>query len=210
MLLIACALYHRQTPATVQCLVSMSPPCCLHTSMLRCLQHAFQVLLLDSQPLYVAASSDIDCSEWMMALRRYSERNLGLAPSYHPGIFGSGGWSCCKQSKEDSSGCRPCTRDFSERYPRMRATDFQPPAVVMEDLFRMAIVAKTAGENDERVAKDGSARKQMLSAIDAMINEHTRRKPPMVRQGSKFRPHSGLKRPSSSSLKLLEAPVEES
>ena len=84
----------------------------------------------------------LGCFGRMMALRRYSERNLGLAPAYHPGAYlayvsmdsirlrasaclhttsrcieclragiqGSSGYSCCKQTKEDAAGCRPCTR----------------------------------------------------------------------------------------------------
>ncbi|EDQ87132.1 uncharacterized protein MONBRDRAFT_33470 [Monosiga brevicollis MX1] len=106
-------------------------------------EFAFQVLLAKQQPLYLAAENAVDRTEWILSLRRYCENNMGLSPTYHPGLY-AGAWTCCASRDDEAPGCRPCTRESSERFPRLRGFERPELRLTMEQVYQFCLEAQGA------------------------------------------------------------------
>lgn len=132
-----------------------------------------------------------------------------------------GSWTCCKAGKEEFSpntGCRPCTRGLSEKYPRIRdiaavqaTQSVEQQCATLERLYRATRKLLPSGKaaaavDGERSApaqgeaaadsSDAPSEGSVIDAVRAVERRHELLAAPPARRGSKYLPHV-LSRPGS-------------
>ncbi|XP_063051546.1 rasGAP-activating-like protein 1 [Engraulis encrasicolus] len=73
------------------------------------LQNVMQVVTQDSEghlnTMYLQCKNVNELNQWLSAIRKVSIYNERLLPSFHPGAYRSGKWTCCLQPDRSAVGC---------------------------------------------------------------------------------------------------------
>uniref|UniRef100_W5MNI6 RAS protein activator like 1 n=1 Tax=Lepisosteus oculatus TaxID=7918 RepID=W5MNI6_LEPOC len=72
-------------------------------------QNMMQVITQDNDgqlhTMYIQCKNVNELNQWLSAIRKASIYNERMLPSFHPGAFRSGRWTCCLQSDRTVLGC---------------------------------------------------------------------------------------------------------
>ncbi|XP_064835752.1 rasGAP-activating-like protein 1 isoform X1 [Oncorhynchus masou masou] len=72
-------------------------------------QHVLQVVTQDNDgqmhTIYTQCKNVNELNQWLSAIRKASIYNRRMLPSFHPGAYRSGKWTCCLQAVRATSGC---------------------------------------------------------------------------------------------------------
>ncbi|XP_024275225.1 rasGAP-activating-like protein 1 [Oncorhynchus tshawytscha] len=72
-------------------------------------QHVLQVVTQDNDgqmhTIYTQCKNVNELNQWLSAIRKASIYNRRMLPSFHPGAYRSGKWTCCLQADRATSGC---------------------------------------------------------------------------------------------------------
>uniref|UniRef100_A0A4W5P7M9 RAS protein activator like 1 n=1 Tax=Hucho hucho TaxID=62062 RepID=A0A4W5P7M9_9TELE len=72
-------------------------------------QHVLQVVTQNNDgqmhTIYTQCKNVNELNQWLSAIRKASIYNRRMLPSFHPGAYRSGKWTCCLQADRATSGC---------------------------------------------------------------------------------------------------------
>uniref|UniRef100_A0A673YWV3 RAS protein activator like 1 n=1 Tax=Salmo trutta TaxID=8032 RepID=A0A673YWV3_SALTR len=72
-------------------------------------QHVMQVVAQDNDgqmhTIYIQCKNVNELNQWLSAIRKASIYNERMLPSFHPGAYRSGKWTCCLQTNRTTLGC---------------------------------------------------------------------------------------------------------
>uniref|UniRef100_A0A8C8H9Y6 RAS protein activator like 1 n=1 Tax=Oncorhynchus tshawytscha TaxID=74940 RepID=A0A8C8H9Y6_ONCTS len=72
-------------------------------------QHVMQVVAKDNDgqihTIYIQCKNVNELNQWLSAIRKASIYNERMLPSFHPGAYRSGKWTCCLQANRATLGC---------------------------------------------------------------------------------------------------------